>query len=219
MSQSYTLYFDYLTSAFVPHVMLEELGADHELVNIDTTIAAHETPEFRKLNPNMLIPTLGLPDGRTLGENGAILLMLGDLHPQNGLVPRIKDSDRPFFLHWLFALATTGHTTIRRFSYSEEYTTDPNAQAATSEAAWLQLIKFFDALEDAISGDPWFMERGFGPLDIYTIMVCIVLTDDLCDEVFATRPKLKRLYKATHARKTVQRLWDFYRFPPVARAA
>jgi len=218
LSGKYTLYFDFLTSAFVPHVFLDELGAEYELAQVDTTVDAHETPEFRALNPNMLIPTLGLPDGRTFGENGAILLMLGDLHPEGGLVPKIEDSDRPFFLHWLFALATTGHTTIRRFSYPEEYTVDPSAQSATSDAAWLQLSKFFDALEEVISGEPWFMERGFGPLDIYTIMVCIVLTGDLLDEVFATRPKLKRLYLATHGRGTVRKLWDFYRFPPIPTA-
>ena|GEM_PF-908034 len=219
MNGRYILYFDFLTSAFVPHVLLDELGAEYELAHVDTTIDAHETSEFRALNPNMLIPTLGLQDGRTFGENGAILLMLGDLHPESGLVPGIEDSDRPFFLHWLFALATTGHTTIRRFSYPEEYTVDQSAQRATTDAAWLQLLKFFDALEDAISGNPWFMERGFGPLDIYTIMVCIVLTSDLQDEVFATRPKLKRLYWAAHGRDTVRKLWDFYRFPPVLAAA
>ncbi|MBF9031445.1 hypothetical protein HKCCE3408_13665 [Rhodobacterales bacterium HKCCE3408] len=215
MSHEFTLYFDFLTSAFVPHVMLDELGASYELSHVDTTTNAHETSEFRALNPNMLIPTLGLKDGRTFGENGAILLMLGDLHTNSGLVPGVDDPDRPFFLHWLFALATTGHTTIRRVSYPEEYTTDPEAYSATTEAAWTQLTKFFDALEDAISGHPWFMERGFGPLDIYTVMVCIVLTGKLRDDVFETRPKLKRLYWATHERKSIRDLWEFYRFPEI----
>ena len=207
------LYFDYQTSAFVPHVMLEELGAGFELVHVDTTVDAHERPDFRRLNPNMLLPTLGLPDGRTFGENGAILLTLGDLHPESGLVPREGDPDRPFFLQWLFALATTGHTTIRRFSYPSEYTTRPDAEPATREAAWAQLLRFLDALEEAISGDPWFMARGFGPLDIYTVMVCIVLTPDMQAEVFASRPRLERLFRATHARETVKRLWSFYGFP------
>jgi glutathione S-transferase len=210
---SYKLFFDYLTSAFVPHVLLEELGADYELVHVDTTVGAHKTPEFRKLNPNMLIPTLELSDGKTIGENGAILTMLGDLHPESGLVPRIEDADRPFFLHWLFALATTGHTTIRRYSYPQEYTTQPDAEAATREAAWSQVSRFFDVLEEAIAGDPWFMSRGFGPLDIYTVVVCIILTKGKQDEVFASRPKLGRLYRATHARESITRLWDFYRFP------
>lgn len=212
-AEPYKLYFDYLTSAFVPHVMLDELGPDYELVHVDTTVDAHETAEFSALNANMLLPTLGLSDGRIIGENGAILLMLGDLHPESRLVPHVRDLDRPFFLHWLFALATTGHTTIRRYSYPSEYTTQPDAEVATSEAAWEQIMKFFDALEKAISGDPWFMARGFSPLDIYTIMVCVVLTEETQAEVFARRPKLERLFRATHARGSVTRLWEFYRFP------
>lgn len=209
----YKLYFDYQTSAFVPQVMLDELGAPYDLVHIDTTVDAHEQPDFRKLNPNMLLPTLGLEDGRTFGENGAILLMLGDLHPDSGMVPRVDNADRPFFLHWLFALATTGHTTIRRYSYPDEYTTWNAARAATTEAAWTQILHFFDALDDAIAGDPWFMARGFGPLDIYTVMVCIILTREMQEQVFSTRPKLARLFHATHARETVRKLWDFYQFP------
>jgi glutathione S-transferase len=209
----YTLYYNTLTSAFIPHVMLDELGVEYELVHVDTRGGAHRTPEFRKLNPNMLVPTLGLADGRTFGENGAILIMLGDLHPESGLVPRIEEHDRPFFLHWLFALATTGHTTIRRYSYPDKYTTLPDAEAAIRDAAWSQLERFFDALEDAITGDPWFMARGFGPLDIYTVMVCIVLVNGKQEDVFATRPKLGRLHAAAHRRGTVRRLWDFYCFP------
>lgn len=209
----YTLYYDPKTSAFVPHVMLDELGVSYDLVRVDTSIRAHDTPEFRKINPNMLLPTLGLQDGRTFGENGAIILMLGELNPQSGMVPRIDEADRSFFLHWLFALATTGHTTIRRYSYPSEYTTDPSAEQATRDAAWIQFDKFLDVLENAISGDPWFMPRGFGPLDIYTVMDCIILTKAMQRDVFATRPKLERLFHATHARDTVERLWDFYEFP------
>ena len=203
--EPYKLYFDFLTSAFVPHVILDELGVAYELVHVDTTVDAHKSPPFRAINPNMLIPTLGLGDGRSFGENGAILLMLGDLHPAKGLVPRIEEPDRPFFLHWLFALATTGHTTIRRYSYPEEYTTLKSAEAATSEAAWNQICRFFDALETAIAGDPWFLKRGFSPLDAYVVMICIILAKGQRDEVFSSRPKLGRLHKATHARHSVRR--------------
>ena len=107
----------------MPYVVLDELGVAYELVHIDTTADAQKTDSFRSINPNMLIPTLGLADGRTFGEIGAFLLMVGDLYPESGLVPKLRDADRPFFLHWLFALATTGHTTIRRYSYPEEYMT------------------------------------------------------------------------------------------------
>lgn len=209
-NRTYRLYYDRQTSAFVPHAMLEELGVDYELVHVDTSADAHETPEFRAINPNMLIPTLALPDGRTFGENGAILIMLGDLHPDSGMVPAMDDPDRPAFLHWLFAIATTGHTTIRRYSYTEEYTTRLDAQDGTREAALSQLLHFYSVLDDAIAGDPWFLARGFGPLDIYTIMVLIPFSGDELAEILRGRPALARLHAAAHERPTVKRLWEFY---------
>lgn len=208
--RSYRLYYDRQTSAFVPHVMLEELGVEFELVHVDTSVDAHETDAFRALNPNMLIPTLTLPDGRTFGENGALLLMLGDLHPASGLVPRIDDPDRPAFLHWLFAIATTGHTGIRRYAYPEEYTTRHDALMATQEAAHEQIMHFLDVLESAITGNPWFLPRGFGPLDIYAVMILVVFDDAELSHILRNRPALARLHAATHARPSVKRLWDFY---------
>jgi glutathione S-transferase len=209
-TQRYTLFYDRKTSAFVPHVMLDELGVPFDLEHIDTSVDAHETEAFRAVNPNMLLPTVRLPDGRAFAETGAILLMLGDLNPDSGLVPRIDEADRPFFLHWLFALATTGHTTMRRFSYPDEYTTRGDALAGTSEAAWRQYSRFLTILDGVIAGDPWFMARGFGPLDIYTALICIAIGPERQQEVFSTRPNLERLHAAVHERESVKRLWAFY---------
>lgn len=206
----YTLYFDYKTSAFVPHVMLEELGVPYRLHHIDTSVDAHETEAYRAINPNMLIPALGLPDGRSFGENGAILTMLGDLHPESGIVPQIDDRDRPAFLQWLFALATTGHTTMRRFAYPDEYTTRHDALDGTSEAAGAQLRRFFAIVDSVIGGDPWFLPRGFGPLDIYLVMNLIAYDDAGLADLFRDCPAIARLHKAAHRRPSVSRLWAFY---------
>lgn len=208
--QPYTLHYDVKTSAFVPHVMLEELGVPYRLNHVDTTVDAHETEEYRRINPNMLIPALGLPDGRTFGENGAILTMLGDLHPESGMVPRIGDPDRPAFLQWLFALATTGHTTMRRFSYPDEYTTRHDALEGTTAAAEGQLRRFLRIVDGVIGGDPWFLPRGFGPLDIYLVMNLIAHDEARLADLFATCPAIGRLHEAVHKRPVVQRLWSFY---------
>ena len=209
-TRPYRLYYDRMTSAFIPHVMLEELGVEFELVHVDTGAGEHKAEAFRAINPNMLIPTLSLPDGRTFGENGAQLVMLGDLHPESGMAPQLEDSDRPVFLHWLFAIATTGHTTMRRYSYPEEYTTRRDAEEGTRDASFGQLMRFYSVLDDAISGEPWFLPRGFGPLDIYTILILIPFSGEALKEVLSTRPKLARLHAATHARPTVKRLWEYY---------
>ena len=71
-------------------------------------------------------------------------------------------------------------------------------------------MRFYSVLDSAISGDPWFLARGFGPLDIYTAMILIPFAGDELAEIFETHPALGRLHAAVHARPTVKRLWEFY---------
>ena len=207
---AYKLFYDKGTSAFVPHVMLEELGVDYRLERIDTSAKEHRVDAFRRINPAMLLPALQLPDGRTLGENGAILLELGERHPSKGLVPQVGEPDRPQFLQWLFALATTGHTTFRRRAYPAEYTTIADASDGTREAADRQVSGFLDVLESVVRGSPWLMERGFSALDIYFAnLLCFYSPAERSTEM-ARYPKLHELNLALFRRKTVARLSTFY---------
>ena len=209
-----TLYWNTKTSAFIPHRLLDEIGVPYERVRVQTRgNPEHRSEAFRKVNPNMLLPTLRLADGRTLGENGAIILTLGEVFPDTDLVPGPEEADRPAFLHWLFALTTTGHTTIRRWSYPGEYTTDPTAEEAAREAAWRQLSNFWDVLETAIQGDPWMLPRGFTALDIYVAFICLIVSPDMEELVFTARPKLEALRRATFERPGFRTLWDFYELP------
>ena len=43
-------------ASMAPHLLLEELGAPHELVLVDRTQSAHKSPAYLALNPNGLIP-------------------------------------------------------------------------------------------------------------------------------------------------------------------
>lgn len=199
---SYVLFWDVLTSAIVPHVMLLEMDVPFELVHIDTAANEHKQAEYLSINPNGLMPALRLPDGTTLGETAAILLVLGDRHPETGLVPRLKDQDRPMFLHWLSALATTGHTTMRRHCYPDQYTSRQDALDGISEVSFEQLDYFFGVVETAIDGDPFFLQRGFGPLDMY--LTFLLKFYDGRDELFERRPKIASIYASTLMRASFQ---------------
>lgn len=190
------------------------MDVPYDLVRVQTRgETEHRTEAFQKLNPNMLLPTLRLPDGRAMGENGAIILALGELFPRSGLVVAQGEVDRPAFLHWLFALATTGHTTIRRWSYPDAYTTAQSATEGTRAAAWRQTEEFFDVLETVISGDPWLLQRGFTALDIYVAFICLILAPETASQVFALRPKLGALCKAAFEQPGFRELWEFYELP------
>ena len=67
---------------------LEELGLPYERLDVGGAFGQTETPEYRAMNPNSLVPTLQ-EDGFTLWESNAILRYLCTAHaPETPLWPR-----------------------------------------------------------------------------------------------------------------------------------
>ena len=62
-------------------VMLDQVGASYERVQLDLFAGETRTPEHFARNPDGRIPVLELDDGRFLAESGAILLYLGEGTP------------------------------------------------------------------------------------------------------------------------------------------
>ena len=59
-------------------VMLDQVGADYERVELDLFAGETRTPEHFARNPDGRIPVLELDDGQYLAESGAILLYLAE---------------------------------------------------------------------------------------------------------------------------------------------
>ncbi len=76
----YQLHYYPANVSAAPHMVLEEMGADYELMLVDRTVNAQKSKEYLKLNPNGRIPTL--VDGNlVLFEAAAIVLHLLDQNP------------------------------------------------------------------------------------------------------------------------------------------
>src|SRR4249920_1917954 len=71
----YTLYWSPGTASMCVHWMLIELGEPHELVKVDIESGEHRKPEYLKLNPSGVVPTL-VVDGAPLGESAALCMLL-----------------------------------------------------------------------------------------------------------------------------------------------
>jgi glutathione S-transferase len=69
-------------------------------------------------------PARRLPDGTVICESAAIVLVIGERHPESPLVPMIGDADRPTFLYWLLYMATSVYMTFVRSNHPERFTTD-----------------------------------------------------------------------------------------------
>jgi glutathione S-transferase len=79
---------------------LNEIGAP-----FDSTRLAPEdrrSPEHLARQPLGRVPAFELDDGTVMFESAAILLQLGDLHPESGLLPAPGTAERALVYQWTF---------------------------------------------------------------------------------------------------------------------
>ena len=202
----YTLYWEEMSGAIAPQAMFEEMGMDYEKTAVDMAAGEHQSPEYLKINPTGQVPALKLPGGQVIGESAAIVLLLGDKHPHGNLVPSIGDTDRSAFLYWLLYLATSGYMTFGRYAHPERFTKDQDAIATVRLAAEEQVERLFDILEGVISGEPFFLARGYTALDIYLTM--LTAWHSAREEMFKRNPKVAALCMAVENRPAYRRVMN-----------
>ena len=198
----YALYWEAMSGAMAVELLLEEIGTDYERVAVDMAAGDHRTEAFRLLNPTGQIPALRLPEGETIGESAAIILILGERHP-GALVLAPGDTDRPEFLRWLIYMATSPYMTFVQFNHPDRFLDDRGAHTDLTANARSRLLGQFSVLDAAISGAPFFMARGPTALDFYLYML-VEFYDDRAG-LFVGRQKLQALHGAVSARHSVGR--------------
>lgn len=80
--------------------LLEELGVDYELVEIDIRQEGGVPEEYRKIQPNKKVPAIE-HGGIVITERAAITTYLADAFPDAGLAPQIGDPMRGPYLSML----------------------------------------------------------------------------------------------------------------------
>lgn len=81
-------------------LLLEELGAPHELRVVNMKAGEQRKPAFLAVNPMGKVPAI-LHRGELVTEQGAIFIYLADLFPQAGLAPGLNDRLRGPYLRWM----------------------------------------------------------------------------------------------------------------------
>ena len=68
------------------HVLLNEVGADYELVKLDMRAGDLQKPEYLAVNPKGKVPAMMLDDGTILTEWPALATYIAATHPQAHLI-------------------------------------------------------------------------------------------------------------------------------------
>ncbi len=204
MSEPYTLYWERWSGAIFPQALLEEIGAPYRKEYVDMGAMAHRSPDYLAINPAAQVPALRLPDGRVMGETAAMAIVLGERHPDAGLVPGPDHPDRTVFLHWLLHMAANGYKTFSRYWHPEQFTEEASAEPSIKARGKEDLDALYGLLNRMAMGRDSFLESGFGALDIYVTMLTAWAPDP--QALLEENQKLAAICGAVKARPSYQRV-------------
>ncbi|MEZ5976713.1 MAG: glutathione S-transferase family protein [Planctomycetota bacterium] len=161
-------------ASLAPHMLLEELGVPYELKLVDRAGGEQHTPEYRRLNPNGLVPVL--EDGDlVLYESTAICFHLVDTHPDGGFAPPVGTPERAHYYKWSVWLTNTLQTALISYFHPEHHVdaSDEAASRSVKEHAERRVAGMLDQLdaELARTGGPWLLGARFTSADLVALML------------------------------------------------
>lgn len=190
------------TSALAAHILLEEVGARHELVEVALAEGAHKTEAFLRLNPKARVPVLVTPEG-VITENPAILTYIAATHPDAGMLPEgaFARAEADALNAYLCA---TVHVAFAHKFRAARWADDAEAQAAMAAKVADNLADCAALIEAQYLRGPWALGDQFTICDAYLALVPGWLSKaGVSLEVF---PKLAAHWAAMRARPAAGRV-------------
>ena len=176
------LYYARNTCALVPHIVLEHVGAEYELVRIDFGKEEQLKQEYRSINPKARVPSL-VTDRGILTEVPAILIYICQTHPKANLAPL----DDPFALAQVQAfnsyLCSTVHVAHahKGRGYRWVEASDAAALEAMKRKVPQSVGECFQLIEREMLKGPWVMGERYTICDPYLFTLSQWLEGDGVD--------------------------------------
>ena len=172
----YQLYYNPGKASMTPHILLEELGVQYDLVLVDMANNMHKSEQFLALNPAGKIPVL-VEDELVLSETIAICQHLSDLHPDAGMTPDAGTAARAKWYKWLAYLGTSLHPELLTHFFPHFLVDGEEAQGVLARKALERVTAMLDLIEahlhhNAESGrGHWLLGAQYTAADIYLFML------------------------------------------------
>jgi GST-like protein len=167
MSGGYRLFCARGYGSMIIELAFAHAGIEAELIDIRPEDTGWNSPVLARYNPLGQLPTLILPDGRVMTESAAIILHIGDVKPDCGLVPPMDHPERPIFLRWLVMLAAAIYPTFTYGDLPTRWTDGDEAAGAKLRASTDAHRQMLFAHMDRQAASPWFLGETFSAIDYY----------------------------------------------------
>ncbi|PXX41866.1 glutathione S-transferase family protein [Undibacterium pigrum] len=166
----YTLYYCPGTASMVIHLALLEIGAAHELKLVDVEKKQQKDPEYLRLNPNGVVPTLVI-DGRPYLESAALLMLLSERHPEAGMIPAAGTVERDQWRQWIIFISGSLQSAFRAWFYPSELGFEEHSEA-TRAALQQRIAAIWDQLDLHLSKNgPYLLGETFSAVDLQLTML------------------------------------------------
>jgi glutathione S-transferase len=168
----YQLHYFPSNANAAPHMVLEELGQQYDLVLVDRAKNAQKSKDYLKINPNGRIPTL-VDGDLVMFEAAAIVLHLVDRHPEAGLAPKIGTPDRAKFYQWMAFLTNSLQEELMIWQYPDRLTdADAAATEVVKDGAEKRAGAYLDVIEQHLKAHgPLFLGESLSAADFYLVML------------------------------------------------
>lgn len=192
------LYYAPGACSLSPHIVLRELGLDHQLERVDLRSQPHRTAsgeDFSQISAKGYVPALRLADGELLTEGPAIVQYLADQKPEAGLLAPAGSLARARAQEWLNYIATELHKNFGALFRPD----GPDEVKQAARAALAQRLRF---TAEALQDREYLVGERFGVADAYLFVVlgwCQYLAVDL-----AAYPALQAFQQRIAERPAVQ---------------
>jgi glutathione S-transferase len=139
-------------------ILLEELGAPHELRAVNMKAGEQRKPAFLAVNPMGKVPAI-LHRGELVTEQAAIFMYLADLFPQAGLAPALDNRLRGPYLRWMVYYGSCFEPALVDRALKRE----PGALAMSPYGDWDTMLK---TLTDQLAKGPYLLGERMTAADV-----------------------------------------------------
>jgi glutathione S-transferase len=159
------------SAAMAAQAAVEEVGLEYVAVPVVREQGRAVSPAgFLELNPHGRVPTM-VDGDLVMYEAAAIVMHLGDRHPESGLLPPPQTDARSHAFRWLAYLTNTVQATFMWFFYPERYVgEDKDACKAVVAGTTRQLDSMFHWIDSELAGREYVLGE-FSGVDLYLHMV------------------------------------------------
>lgn len=169
---SLTLYGGPGSGAVPVHAALTLIGLPFGTVDIAPWQGEAERSRLDGVNPMRQVPALVLPSGELITESAAILIWLGDRHPEAGLCPPPGDPLRAQYLRWMVYVSAAIYAMFWVYDEPGRLSADAAGEKLVKARSAERIAHCWRTMDAQLpGGTPYLLGDRLGMLDLYVTVV------------------------------------------------